>query len=214
MYIDRARLAIEVEAPSFLQDLLAAEDEAAVFGEGEEKVKFLRAQADGPGRKAHFPSGGVDEQVTDVDWFSRIRSLSFAAPQNRFDARNKFAWVERLGQVIIRAELEAEDLINIFVAGGEHQNGGGILRSAQSAADFKTIQFREHEVQHNERRMFTRNRVERGFSIAHGLNAKTFAFEVQARQLDDGWFVIDEKDEVFHGGGRSNWVIGNLRLEN
>ena len=44
MHIDRTRLTVEVEAPGFLQDLLAAEDESAVFSEGEEQVKFLRAQ--------------------------------------------------------------------------------------------------------------------------------------------------------------------------
>jgi len=205
MYIDRARLAVEVEAPRFLQDLLAAEDESVVLGEGEEKVKFLRAQVDGPGREAHFPSGGIDQQVTNVDRFGRICIFSFAAPQDRFDARNEFTRVERLGQVIIRAEFEAENLVNIFVAGGEHENSGRILRSAQSAADLKTIQFREHDVQHDQRGMLTRNRVERGLSIVDGLNTKTFAFKIEARQLDDGWFVIDEEDEVFHGGIRGKW---------
>lgn len=196
MHIDRARLAVEIEAPGFLQDLFAAEDESAVFGEGKEKVKFLGAQAYSRGREAHFPSGGVDQQVADVDRFGRIRSLSFAAPQDRFDACNEFARVEWLGQVIIRAEFEAQDLVNIFIAGGEHQNGCRILRSAQAPADFKAIQFWEHEVQHDQRGMLTRNRVERGFSIVDGLDTKSFAFEVQARQLDNGWFVIDEKDEV------------------
>ena len=167
-----------------------------MFGEGEEQVKFLRAQVYSRGGEAYFPSGGVNQQVTDLDRLGCIRNLSFTASQDRFDARNELARVKRLGQVIICTKFEAEDLVDIFVAGGEHKNSGGILRSAQSAADFKTIQFREHEVEHDQRGMLTRDRFEGGFSIVDGLNTKAFTFEVQARQLDDGWFVIDEEDEV------------------
>jgi len=31
------------------------------------------------------------------------------------------------------------------------------------------------------------------------LNPKAFTFKIQARQLNDGWFVIDEEDEFVQG---------------
>ena len=47
MDVDGACLAVKVEAPGFLQNLLAAEDESAVFGECEQQVEFLGAQIEG-----------------------------------------------------------------------------------------------------------------------------------------------------------------------
>ena len=70
--IHGARLAVKVEAPGFLQDLLAAEDESAVFGQGEEQIKFLGAQVEGPGGEADFPPGRVNRQITEMDGSSVI----------------------------------------------------------------------------------------------------------------------------------------------
>ena len=60
MDIHCARLTVKVEAPGFLQDLLAAEDPSAVFGKGEEQVKFLGAQVEEFGKQAG-PRGWRDQ---------------------------------------------------------------------------------------------------------------------------------------------------------
>jgi len=67
MYIHRSGLTVEIEAPGFLEDLLAAEDESAVGCKSEEQVEFLRAQVEGPGIDADFASRGIDGQVADMD---------------------------------------------------------------------------------------------------------------------------------------------------
>src|SRR5512138_2653841 len=121
MHIHGAGLAVKVEAPGFLQELFAAEDESAVFGEGEEQIEFLGAQIEGPGGQVNLAPGRIDRQVAELDG-SRLRRVSFPAPQNSFDARHKLTRIERLGQVIIGTKLQAEDLINVLVAGSEHKN--------------------------------------------------------------------------------------------
>jgi hypothetical protein len=175
MNIHGARLAVKVEAPGFLQELLATENESAVLGQGEEQIKFLGAQVDRPRGEAHFPPGRIHRQVTELDR-GRVRPLPLPAPQDRFDARHQFVWVERLGQVIIGAKLQAQDLIDILIPGGQHQDRSRILRSPQTTANLEAIQFREHDVQHNQGGMLTGDLRERGFSIVRGRDPEAFAF--------------------------------------
>src|SRR5512144_1937195 len=134
MHIHGTGLTVKVEAPGFLQELFAAEDESAVFGESEEQIEFLGAQIEGLGGQVNRAPGRIDRQVAKLDG-SRVRRVSFPAPQNRFDARYKLTRIERLGQVIIGAKLQAKDLINIFITGSEHQNGRWVLQSTQTPAN-------------------------------------------------------------------------------
>ena len=125
MHIHRAGLAVKIEAPGFLQNLFAAEDKSAVFGQGQEQVKFLRAQVEALQKGGGLPverDQWSDRQHERI-WL-QCQILSFAASQNRFDTRDQFARIEGLGQVIVCTQFEAQDLIDIFVAGREHQNGG------------------------------------------------------------------------------------------
>src|SRR5215207_10718885 len=122
------RLPIKIEAPGFLQDLFPAEDKAAVLCKGQEKVKFLGTQAERLGGEPDFISGRVDRQIAEMDGCRAIHVPgTFAAAQDRSDAGYQFTRIEWLGQVIIRTEFETQDLINIFVAGSEHQDRCRVL---------------------------------------------------------------------------------------
>ena len=54
-------------------------------------------------------------------------------------------------------------------------------------------------MEHDQRRLFAGNRCERRHPIVDGVNLKTFTLKIQARQLDDGGFVVDEEDEFVQG---------------
>ncbi len=117
VYIYRAGLAVKVEAPGLLQQLLAGKDAPRLLGQGEKQVKFLGAQVEGPISEAGFAAGRVNRQVT-----HRGRSIvrrNFSVPaQNGLHARHQFARIEWLGQVIIRAKFETKDFIDVLVTSG------------------------------------------------------------------------------------------------
>jgi hypothetical protein len=48
--------------------------------------------------------------------------MRLAAPQQRADARNQLLGRERLGDVVVRARLEAGDLVELFGARGEEDD--------------------------------------------------------------------------------------------
>ena len=99
----------------------------------------------------------VDEEA-----FSRIdarpRGLGGGAAEDGLHARRKLLGGERLYDVVIRAELEAEDPVRFFRAGGkdDDRNGGEVPVGADAAADREPVRVRKHEVQDDEVRLFGR----------------------------------------------------------
>jgi transposase-like protein len=79
----------------------------------------------------------------------RIRRHRVAAAQHAADARQQLARLERLGQVVVGAHLEAEDAVQRLVAGGQHDDRQGRLR-AQLAAQGQAVVAGQVQVQHDQ----------------------------------------------------------------
>ena len=69
------------------------------------------------------------------------------AAHHTLDARLKLAQGEGLGDVVIRAHLKAEHLVNHVVLGRQHQDRDVRRLLPQLAADSQPVHFREHEVE-------------------------------------------------------------------
>ena len=67
------------------------------------------------------------------------------APKNGFHAQNKFSGTERLRNVVVGAQFETDDAIDLLAARSQHQNGnaaGGDLLT-ERAADLHAVHVRE-----------------------------------------------------------------------
>ncbi len=72
-------------------------------------------------------------------------SWALAMPaQHGMDARHEFARIERLGEVVVGTHLEADDAIDVFALGGEHDDGHLLAGTAQAPADGKSILAGQH----------------------------------------------------------------------
>ena len=81
---------------------------------------------------------------------SGFRRTRFQPAQNRANAGGQLSRVERLGQVVVGAELQADDAVHIFAAGREHDDRHFAFL-AQAAQDFEAIHARQHHVQQDDR---------------------------------------------------------------
>ncbi len=59
--------------------------------------------------------------------------------------------IERLRQVVVGADLEPDDLVDVLVARGEHQDRH-VRVLAQPLADLDPVDVGEHQVEHDQRR--------------------------------------------------------------
>ena len=68
------------------------------------------------------------------------------APQRRFDAAAELAHRERLGDVVVGADLEPGDLVGLAAFRGQHDDRHLAAR-AQLAADFDPVELGQHQVE-------------------------------------------------------------------
>ena len=78
-------------------------------------VRADRSSVHGP-KRDHAVVGRGDA------WRRALR----APAQHRMDARHEFARIEGLGQVVVGADLQADDAVHVVALGGEHDDGHGL----------------------------------------------------------------------------------------
>src|SRR5213083_669154 len=115
---DRVRIALVV-VPDPLLDILAREHPSLVAGERlQERILPLR-ERDLPAGATHASRLGVDLQIIDPD---EPRPVDRRAADERPHPNPQLRQRERLGQVVVRADLEPADPVLQGAAGGQHQD--------------------------------------------------------------------------------------------
>jgi hypothetical protein len=114
-------------------------------------------------------------------------------PQQRPHAAPELADRERLGDVVVSAELEPEHLVELVVAGGEHHDRNRAPRS-QLLADLKPVDLRDHHVQHDQVDILGVETGERLVAVPRLDDAVSVAFERIREELLNRLLVVDEQD--------------------
>src|SRR5712691_7027434 len=123
VHVDRARVARERVPPDALEQLVAREHEAPMVEQLPEEIELLRRQLDLLIAHARFTPSGIDGEVAVLDDGTlTLRALRGCATQDRPHARDKLPRVERLRHVVVGADLEPDDLVDVFVARRQHQD--------------------------------------------------------------------------------------------
>ncbi len=125
------------------------------------------------------------------------------AAQQRAHARDHFVRAERLGDVVVGAQLQPDDAVRLFGAGGEHddRHGGRARVAAQRAADLEAVEAGQHQVEQHEIRQRPAHRRQHlgpGMQQVHG---KPGAAQAVAEQVRDVVVVFDH-EKTRGGGGR------------
>ena len=142
MDVHGTRVAGERVAPDALEQLVAGQHEPAMVEQLPEEVELLRRELDLLLADVHLPPAGVDREVAVADDGAlRQAALRRRAAQDRLHAGDELARVERLRHVVVGADLEADDLVDVLVARREHEDGhvGG---RADAPADLDAVDVR------------------------------------------------------------------------
>src|SRR5207248_2644788 len=144
--VDGAGVSGERVAPDALEQLVACEHEPAMIEELPEQVELLRRELDLFLADAHFAPTGVDMEVAVLDRLAlEIAAVRRRAPEDRLHAGNELAWVERLRQIVVGADFEADDLVDVLVARGQHQDRY-VARLTNALRHLDAVDVREHQV--------------------------------------------------------------------
>ena len=117
-------------------------------------------------------------------------------PEQGLDPGHDLARRERLHEVVVRADREAHDPVDLLAAGREHQHVG-VGEGAEPAADLDAVEAREHHVEDDDVGVEAAGRPSRAVEpVAGALHEPALALEVAGDQLDDGRLVVDDEDPV------------------
>ena len=137
------------------------------------------------------------------------------APQRGLHARAELAHRERLGDVVVGAELEAEHLVDLLRLGREHDDRHRRALRAQPLADLEAVHPRQHQVEHHEVELLLGEARERLAAVGRLHDLVAVALEREREQCLDRLLVVDEQDAggaVGHVGSVSRIVRSGSTL--
>ncbi len=187
--VDRARAARELDAPDALEQGVAAEQQAGMLHEVSEQLELGGRQVDGPAGDHLVPrprQGDVADAAIGL-----LIGLS-GAPQHGLHASGQLARAERLGHVVVGAELEAGDAVGLVVARGQHDHRQA-RAGADAAADLEAVDAGQADVEHDQGDLVARQLGKPLFAGAHRDDAMPVALECDADEIGDVPLVLDDQ---------------------
>src|SRR5919204_2491975 len=140
VHVDRAVEGLELLALHEVHQRLAREDASGALGERHEEIELERREAALRAVEPHAARVAIDLQPA-VAQHARLRR-AIGAPQERLQAGEQLARLERLWQIVVGADLEADDAVHRLAARREHEHRQLPAR-AQPAADLEAVDVRE-----------------------------------------------------------------------
>jgi hypothetical protein len=131
--------------PDLFRELLAAPELPRRGGERRQQLELLEAQVQRLVARAGGEVLGVELEVAGLDEFAAPARL--AALQVRVDAGDELLHPERLGHVVVRARLEAADLVLLGVLGRDHDDHHALIALPNPLAHLYAGLLGKHDVQ-------------------------------------------------------------------
>src|SRR5258706_5212850 len=194
MHVDRARDRRGVVAPDFVEQLVAGQDGAAVLDEVAKQLDLERRELDRRPFAPHLGAAKVDVNGAESVGIRGVRGHGPRAAQQRFDARQQLHHLERLGQIVVGAEFQADDAVYDLAARGEHQDRRLNAALAEIAADVEAVLPRKGDVEDDQVERRARARSQRRFTVALDRDYVALRLETVAQREDEALFVFDQQN--------------------
>ena len=190
---DGARVAEAIHAPNLIEDRFLAEDDVRIAREEIEEIEFLRGQEDFFFLIEDSSRKGFDDEVSVLDIHALLLHVPFdplIAGDMGFYARDEFGGIERLYDIIVRADAEPANLIDAGDFRRHHQDRDVFLL-AKRAADLEAVRIREHNIQNDEIEvLFDRAFFARG-AVVFDHDLEAVELQVVALDFRDVLFVLN-----------------------
>ncbi len=171
--------------------------------EREQDLELDEGERDRRAPDRHGALGGIDAQ--------RVRAqervvvgdrLGHARPAHRrLHPRAELAHGERLGDVVVGAELEAQNRVDLLRLRGEHDDRDRAARP-QPAADLEAVHPGHHRVEHHQVERLLAEAGERLAAVGGAHDLVAVLLQRVAQQRLDGLLVVGQQDAqgaVGHG---------------
>ena len=111
----------------------------------------------------------------------------------RLYARYQLARAERLCHVIIRAQSESPDLIDVILL-CRHHNDRRVFPHPDLAADFKTIYAGKHQIQNDQIKFLLQGTLQPRLTVIFYLHRKSGKFQIIFLQIGNRHFIFYDQN--------------------
>ena len=188
--VDGALVALEVVAEDLLDKLHAGINAARVAGERGEQLELGGGEVDFLALDEDLVTRDVDDEVAEVEDLERRLDLGVGATQQGAHAGHELTGREGLDQVVVGAQLEADDAVLDLALGGEHDDGH-VRGLADGAADALARELGEHEVKDHEVEGVLLELLDSALAVAHAAHDVVLALEVGSHRVANRLLVLN-----------------------
>src|SRR3954453_17912287 len=198
-HVDVDRLLVLVErlvVTEQLEQLPAREDPAGARGEVAQDLELGGGQPDPPVPTLDSAALEVDDEVAVADHAAAggVREVAVRAPEQRPDPTEQLAQRERLGDVVVRPELQADHLVEFVAPRGQEQPGCLRARRAQAPQDLEAVDAGKLDVEDDEVGGLGRREGESLLSRPRDADLVTLGLERVLDAPRNGELVFDDED--------------------
>jgi hypothetical protein len=199
VYVNRAFVAFELIAPYRGKQFLTGADTASVEEKVLENAVFKGGEFQSLALEGNTAALLVKAEAVAAD--DALAVVRIFAAQYGTHAEHEFADIEGLYHVVVGPVFEADDAVNLFAAGSEHENGAGrrIAGTAvQFAANGKAVPPGEHEVEDDKVGLEFFSQLQSTETIGGLLHPVALVFQRKGHKFADIVVVFDYKyDRLF-----------------
>ena len=191
VHVDRARAARVGHAPDPVEQLVPRDDDPGILEQVREQVELAAGELDGLARDGDLARLPVEHDVAELQGRGGGRRRIDAA-QHGLDPRRELARRERLGDVVVGADLEPGDAVALLVARRQHQDRD-VRAGANGAAHVEPVLAGQADVEDDHARLHALEASERILARPHPGDAVAALLEVGVDESADGFLVLDEQ---------------------
>ena len=129
----------------------------------------------------------------------RVREVPVRTTEKCLDAAHQLAQAERLGQVIVRTQLQADHLVDLIVPGRQEEDGRLGARRPQAAQDLEPIHPRQSHVQDDQIGRLLRGELQALLATPRDPDVVPLLLERVLDSPSDRELVLDDEDRGVHG---------------
>src|SRR5262245_26184392 len=144
LIVDHVRRDEGGHAPGLVDQLLPAQRPPPVANENRKNLELERCQLDDLSAPAQFAPHEIHFEVAEA---IHVLDGRRAAAQRRLDPGAQFARAVRLGDVVVRAELEPQDLLSLERLGRQHDDRRADAGAPDLPTDLEAVLARQHHVE-------------------------------------------------------------------
>ncbi|ABA47730.1 hypothetical protein BURPS1710b_1624 [Burkholderia pseudomallei 1710b] len=202
VHVDRALLDEHMVAPDLIEQLRAAVHALRMGHEEVQQAELGRAEIELDLAAVRLRGDAMRRRIEPqpVDRHDVLGQLRRAAAQHRLDPRHQLLRRERLRHVIVRADLEAEDLVLLVAARGQHDDRN-VLRAlvvAQVARERDARFARQHPVEQHQIGQHVADQTLRLLRVVSANRAVTRVLKIHRNQFGNRGFIFDDENVAGH----------------